>query len=1098
MIEKLLVRIDAVSDKLLSHLEDRDVALWVRRLPKNPPDQDALVAFMGLPWRLVLLETYDPNVVNALEAPPNFSDPMTRKRGFIQIIDSDPSRIDLPQRCLPFYLLRGRQVDEVQSDFQSQLRRLTILEAMRRSEARELLVVSGDDDPVPPELTDLWSSHFRPYLTFVSTAPDADATLQTWLDGTSGVALISLLRLPVNRLVDDIRARYAATYPKTQHVIRVRDIQEAFHRIDVTEADEPERPILDWYSLVEERDVTPLTPEELSEEDLKGFFRDPAISWRPYAAGLPWVRDSQAQKTLSTTLRRLDVAGSEANCIAYISSESGAGGTTLARVLAWECARQGYPVLFAKPFPFVPEALPIVNFLKRVHSKFETDILSSPEAAVGPDDGQPRNRKAEPTSRRYETPWLIVFDSLHWQYRDSELVSFRTEMERSGRPVCILIVTSTVLGLSFYDTSIFKKVAELTHVISQEEARLLGRHLNRFLRVYGKQRAESQWLRFYQDHTVRYLEGTVAFWVTLSFWIQGQYDLSESIQEWMYRSFKRNTDAPTNTDASTLRSALLEIAALSSERLPLPEALLPSSGGEWPLSHLLEDSRADLAALGLVRISSHGGKYWTLIHDILGRFLINALFYDFPLRRELGFAEAKDAEHLRFLLLRRIAQKPALGERVYRSIGDDFATSIFKIDPDHGHGSFAALWREVLATLDGMAPSLRDASRVFRHHAAISRRRIAKLDERLYGVTSDDRVALLSKAIEDIEYAVIFIEYTPGSESNLNLWNSLANAYIDLADNEAARGAPRERVLELQQLANEATRKAYGENPTNSFVIETYVKNLLQIEGAPPAQVIEQCIEALGLIASALAANEVDYRAPQLGTLADKALEILFHQTPAVAPGKELARAVDVLVKAWTVLAEGDGLSSGMGLYDVPEANQVRALDVLLHPAGRGNMQVIRLTLDLICVREPYAFKRQLELIEQLQATDYRITPQTRLEYAILLFQNGRAVEGGEVFRSLRQLWREGEHFVRVPERLRWLRTEDGGTLQTVQAVVGSDYGTRAMARVQMFNNAPVPLRPEEFGFRDLRPGMRLACRVSFGSNGPFLRPPTAGRVKAD
>ena len=809
---------------------------------------------------------------------------------------------------------------------------------------------------------------------------------------------------------------------------------------------------MDWYSLIEERDLTPLTQEELSEEDLEGFFRDPAISWRPYAAGLPWVRDSQAEKTLSRSLGKLDIAGSEENCIAYISSESGAGGTTLARVLAWECARQGYPVLFARPFPFVPEALPIVNFLKRVNSKFENEILGSPESAVGPDNGQPQSRKAEPISRRYETPWLIVFDSLHWQYRESELVSFRNEMEKSGRPVCILIVTSTVLGLSFYNTSIFKKVAELTHVISQEEARLLGRHLNRFLRVYGKQRSESQWVRFYQDHTVRHLEGAVAFWVTLSFWIQGQYDLSESIQEWMYRSFKRNTDDPT------MRSALLEIAALSSERLPLPEALLPSSAGEWPLSHLLEDARADLAALGLVRISSHGEKYWTLIHDILGRFLINALFYDFPLRKELGFAVAKDAEHLRFLLLRRIAQKPALGDRVYRSIGEDFATSIFKIDPDHGHGSFASLWREVLVTLDGMPPSLRDASRVFRHHTAISRRRIAKLDERLYGVTSDERVGLLSKAIEDIEYAVSFIEYTPGSESNLNLWNSLANAYLDLANNESARGAPGDRVRELQRLANEATRKAYEENPTNSFVIETYVKNLLQIEGAPSAQVIEQCIEALGLIASALSANEVDYRAPQLGALADKALEILFHHTPAVVQEMEPARAVDVLVKAWTVLAEGDGLSSGMGLSDVPEANRVRALDVLLHPAGRGNMQVIRLTLDLICVGEPYAFKRQLDLIEELQATDYRIAPQTRLEYAILLFQNGRAVEGGEIFRSLRQLWREGEHFVRVPERLRWLRTEDGRTLQTVQAVVGSDYGTRAMARVQKFNNAPVPI----------------------------------------
>ena len=172
--------------------------------------------------------------------------------------------------------------------------------------------------------------------------------LQDWLDRTSGIALVNLLRLPASHLVEDILARYATTYPEARHIIRVRDLHGTFHGIDVTEADEPERPILDSYSIVEERDLTPLTPEELSEEDIVGFFRDPTASWRPYAAGLPWVRDAQAEKTLSSYLKKLDAVGSEENCIAYISSESGAGGTTLARVLAWEFARRGYPVLLAK------------------------------------------------------------------------------------------------------------------------------------------------------------------------------------------------------------------------------------------------------------------------------------------------------------------------------------------------------------------------------------------------------------------------------------------------------------------------------------------------------------------------------------------------------------------------------------------------------------------------------------------------------------------------------------------------------------------------------------------------------------------------------
>jgi hypothetical protein len=101
------------------------------------------------------------------------------------------------------------------------------------------------------------------------------------------------------------------------------------------------------------------------------------------------------------------------------------------------------------------------------------------------------------------------------------------------------------------------------------------------------------------------------------------------------------------------------------------------------------------------------------------------------------------------------------------------------------------------------------------------------------------------------------------------------------------------------------------------------------------------------------------------------------------------------------------------------------------------------------------------------------------------------------VFKTLRQLWRESEHFVQVPERLRWLRTAEGGALQVVNAVTGSDYGNRAMARVQQFGNALVPFRPEEHGIRELRPGFRFSCHVSFGHNGPFLRPLTAHPTSA-
>ncbi|MGY0523112.1 hypothetical protein, partial [Pseudomonas aeruginosa] len=83
----------------------------------------------------------------------------------------------------------------------------------------------------------------------------------------------------------------------------------------------------------------------------------------------------------------------------------------------------------------------------------------------------------------------------------------------------------------------------------------------------------------------------------------------------------------------------------------------------------------------------------------------------------------------------RVSKKPQLGEIRYRAVGEDFAKSIFKIDPAHGRANFMFFWRSVLKALDNMPAGLKNTSRVFRHHSAISRRRIAKFDEKANLVT---------------------------------------------------------------------------------------------------------------------------------------------------------------------------------------------------------------------------------------------------------------------------------------------------------------------------------------------------------------------------
>ncbi len=1082
MIDIRLLRATDIPGNLISDLDRRQVALWVRDLPDAT---SPLPALLGLPWRMVFLEASTPALIDTLEQGATPSDPLVAKRGFIQIIDRDPSHIELPPRCLPVYLLNGREPSS-KDDFQSRYRRMSMLDVLRRSEVRHLLIFSTRDAPVPPDLTELWQSGFRSSLLFVADTPDAASLLSDWADATAELRGAVFLQQTVPAAISQLLERYNTQYPEERVVIRLRDRSGNVRPLDITELDDPERPVLDVYRVIQERDLTSLTPEQLSEDELISFFQNPETSWRPYAAGLPWQRDDRTTQHLRNAIKRIDAGGPDENCIAYIVSESGAGGTTLIHALAWHFAHQGYPAMVAKQLPFVPDALAVANYLNRVKHQFEGVMQRGSTSSTQLTNATRRATDAGDDTPHYEVPWIIVFDRVHWEYRDTELRRFHNEMQRQGRPVCILVVSGPMRELAYYDTSVFKELGELNHALDQNDARALGQHLNRYLRVYSKERSQWQWDDFYSRHTVQHLEGWSSFWITLSFWIQRQYDLTESIQEWLYRSFTENV---TN---DTVRDAVLEIAAMSSTRFSLPEGLLPRAAGEWPTSHVLEDNRANLGPLGLVRGSADGERYWALVHDILGRFLVAGLFYDFPLRERLGFAAAKDPDHLRLLLLRRIAERPELGDKMYRECGDEFAKAIFKIDPDHGRAEFAPFWREVLNALDAMPPTLRDGSRVFRHHSAVSRRRIAALNPSAYGITVEDKAQLLRRAVTDIEYALHSIGYAPGSETDLNLYNSLVHAYHDLADVEENGGAPATVVTDLREKASNAARRAYEENPTNSFVVESYVRDLLAVAKSTPDVVVDCTVEALGILYSAMSSNEESYRRAQLGTLADRAVAILLQSTPKGAASGEPANAVEVLTRAWVVLAAGIQSEPGWEFSDIPEASRIQAIEVLGHRNGRGNMQVIRLSYDLIASTHPYEFKRQLALLDQLVETDYRVSPQLRLERGVLLYQSDRPKEGDRVFRGLRKLWRESEHYVQVPKRMRWLvDASDVSRKRTVRGTAVSELGARAMASVQEFQRIRVPFRPEEFGQREVRPGFGFRCFVSFGHNGPFLRPVT-------
>jgi hypothetical protein len=314
-----------------------------------------------------------------------------------------------------------------------------MLEQLRRSAVRQLLVISPDEGPIPPDLNELWSSGFKCFLTIVSPVPDAHSATQEWTTRSRAVA--TLVSTAADAALTDLLARYEAEFPDQRRIVRVRDVNGDFRKVDVTAADEPERPILGQYTLIEERDLHLLSPSELNRQELIEFFQDSTTSWRPYAAGPPWNREPDAQADVLNYLRRLDTDGAEDNKILYLASEPGAGGTTLARSMAFACAREGYPVLLARQIPFVLDPLPVANFLTRIHASLERSRSNTRAAG-----GQEASGSSDVVSRLYETPWLIVFDTIHAQYREAELVQFRNQMEKAGRPVCLLVVTGPQVG----------------------------------------------------------------------------------------------------------------------------------------------------------------------------------------------------------------------------------------------------------------------------------------------------------------------------------------------------------------------------------------------------------------------------------------------------------------------------------------------------------------------------------------------------------------------------------------------------------------------------------------------------------------------------
>jgi len=1043
---------------LITQLDTRDVALWLAGENEDVAPASA-ARLCRLPWSVVLADRSDEPFLSALESPEPIDDPLVRRRGLVHLVDADPSDVILPPRHLAVLLMNGRGAQR-RTGLAALTRRLTMLQDLRRRSPRQLVVAIDGKFAVPAELEELWADGYRTTLLFVSADPEASARIAEWRKRAS-VPLVDLLSISPALFAEELSQEYLRGRDGSLFV-RMRDEAGSSRNVEANGLDDPERPILGGYDLLSADTLIPLLPSDLSVQEVEGFFADPASSWRPYAAGMAWQREPAAWDALRARLRALARRGTEESRILYVTAEPGAGATAFLRDLAWRAAAEGFPTLVAGRSTVPSSGLEMSGFLTRLVN-------------VG--------RETVDGANLYETPCLLVFDQNHWAGRQPELLGFAREIERSGRRVCILVAFGPLVGLNILTERRFVELASLSHRVSSSQALELGVHLNKFLAPHGTGRSDQEWRDFSAASTVGTGHQVAAFWIVLSFWLQRQIDLGETVQSRIYRQFV------SVVDDETMRIALLRIAAFSTVREPLPDELLPPSSS-WPVSDLIEDNRRELGMLGLVRVRGEVERYWAMAHNLLGRYLINGFFYDHAARQKLGYGTAANPEHLRFQVLREIAALPAMQSADLREVANAFAVSIFKVDPDHGHATLTPFWREVLEALDGMPRSVRTTSRTFLHHCAISRRRIAS-DPDTFVISEEERVDLLRRAVDDLNSA-LRLDVGAGEETDINLFNSLAHALHDLSEAEAEAGLESVVVEASRMAAQEATRRAYALNPDNSFVVETHARALLAEGAFNPELAVQRGLEVLNLAYGLLERPASEPRRNALSRLAERAFELLL-----LGGGAEAADAnseAGAIAVALAALGAGVTRFQGLTLADLPRSNRVAAAGLLASSVIAGNVQAVKLRYMLAVIDAPMAFELQVELLQSLYGSGPAFTPQMELELAVLLFQQDRFHEGDQAFRRLRSLWRRGEHYVEVPTRLHWLLNSTHTDRRQVRARVASNAEGRAFARVAEFQNVEVPFRPAEFGQSRPTPGTAITAFVAFGHNGPLLRPLTAPR----
>ncbi|MDZ4819687.1 MAG: hypothetical protein SGJ20_12015 [Planctomycetota bacterium] len=395
-----------------------------------------------------------------------------------------------------------------------------------------------------------------------------------------------------------------------------------------------------------------------------------------------------------------------------------------------------------------------------------------------------------------------------------------------------------------------------------------------------------------------------------------------------------------------------------------------------------------------------------------------------------------------------------------------------------------------------MSQRVWETSRAFNHHVAISRRRIAS-DEEYFPLSPQEKQEQLLAAAEHIDFAVDRIPESDDDDTTLNLLNSLARCYQDLLALAEGPLADKSLASEYRSRASECVRRAFELNPLNSYVLETRARELILTASdcaeKDPANAATLACNALDCIRRALNLESAPARESRLHDLLRQTFQLLSsrHVTKQLAMLRAKRDPIGLVGTAWLELRANLLPGAPLDYSELDEQQIDRALALLDEiPAGQRKPLDLRLAYELRVHKSPNDFLRQLDLIEEISREPGQLDDQSSLEFAILLYQVGRVAEGSALFDDLRRRIRNSDTFVSVPERLRVLRKLNSADAHICQASFSrvDNYG-KQWAKVQELGRGEAPFNSYEFNKERMAPRERFQCIVTFGPNGPFLRP---------